>query len=235
MKTELLYLKDSYLKEFEATVVSVNGKFVILDRSAFYYTSGGQPCDFGTIKKGEDEYKVVFGGKFDGEISYEVDREGLKEGDKVNCSVDWERRYKLMKMHTAAHILAGIVHDKTGALITGNQLDVEKSRIDFSLEDFDRTVMDDVIAEGNKVVEEGHAVTVSFLPREEADKMEQLSKLAKGLPAEIKEVRVLEIEGVDVQADGGTHVDNTSKIGKISLLKVDNKGKNNRRFYYGVS
>jgi misacylated tRNA(Ala) deacylase len=230
MKTELLYLKDSYLKEWEATVVSAKGKFIVLDKSAFYYTSGGQPCDHGTI----NDYRVVFGGKFNGEISYEVDREGLKEGDKVQCKLDWERRYKLMQMHTTAHILAGIVHDKTGALITGNQLDVEKSRIDFALENFDRSVMDSVIDEGNKVVSEGHAVNVKFLSRDEADKMPQLSKLAKGLSAEIKEVRILEIEGVDEQADGGTHVKNTSEIGKISLLKVDNKGKSNRRFSFGV-
>tara|TARA_Y100000310_G_scaffold344510_1_gene457650 strand:- start:2996 stop:3703 length:708 start_codon:yes stop_codon:yes gene_type:complete len=232
MKTELLYLKDSYLKEWEATVVSAKGKFVVFDKSAFYYTSGGQPCDHGKIVCGDEEYKVVFGGKFDGEISYEIDKEGLKEGDTVQCVVDWERRYRLMRMHTAAHLVCGAVHNKTGALITGGQLEIEKSKIDFSLENFDRALIDDCIKLANEMVEKDLQVSVEFKSREEADKMPQLSKLAKGLPAEIKNVRLLSIGDFDVQADGGTHVKSTKEVGKISLLKCDNKGASRRRIYY---
>ncbi|MDP7115836.1 MAG: alanyl-tRNA editing protein, partial [Candidatus Woesearchaeota archaeon] len=224
MKTELLYLEDSYLKEWDAKVVSANGKFIVLDKSAFYYTSGGQPHDTGVIKKGDSEYKVVFGGKFDGEISYEMDKESLKEGDSVSCVVDWSRRYKLMRMHTAAHIVAGAVHRKTGALITGGQLDLEKSKMDFSLENFDRSLIDECIVIANEIVEKDLVVSAEFKSREEADKMPQLSKLAKGLPAEIKEVRILSVGDFDIQADGGTQVKSTKEVGKISLLKCDNKG-----------
>ena len=234
MKTELLYLKDSYMKEFEATVVSSNGKFVVLDKSAFYYTSGGQPCDFGTMTCDGVDYKVVFGGKFDGEISYEVDKEGLKEGDTVNCVIDWERRYKLMRMHTAAHIVAGAVHNTTGALITGGQLDVEKSKMDFSLEDFDRDLIYKCMVLANEIVEKDLVIGIDFKDREEADKMPQLSKLAKGLPAEIKIVRILSVGDFDVQADGGTHVKSTKEVGKISLIKCDNKGSGRRRIYFSV-
>ncbi len=235
MQTQLLFLKDHYLKEWDATVLSVkDGKFVALDKSAFYYTSGGQPHDTGSIIKEGLQFKVVFGGKFDGEISYEVDTPGLAAGDKVHCIIDWERRYTLMRMHTAAHIIAEAIHKKTGALITGNQLGIEESRIDFSLENFDRAMIEQTIALANEVVKKDLPVTIQFLSREEADKIPQVSKLAKGLPAEIKEVRIVSIGDFDIQADGGTQVAKTSEIGKIELIRCDNKGKNNRRMYFRV-
>src|SRR3989344_9127228 len=134
-----LYMNDSYLKEFEAVVESVkDDKFVVLDKTAFYPTGGGQPHDTGMMVCNGEEYPVVFVGKFSGQISHEVSKAGLKQGDKVTGRINWERRYKLMRMHTAAHLLSAIFHSKLGALITGNQKDVEKSRMDFDLENFDR-------------------------------------------------------------------------------------------------
>ncbi|PIN84356.1 alanyl-tRNA editing protein AlaX, partial [Candidatus Micrarchaeota archaeon CG11_big_fil_rev_8_21_14_0_20_47_5] len=119
MDSEPLYLKDSYVKECQAKVVSVkDGKFAVLDANLFYPRGGGQPQDTGKLVRGGEEFSVLFAGKFEGKISHEVDREGLKEGDSVHCILNWERRYRLMRSHTAAHTLATILNKKTGALIT---------------------------------------------------------------------------------------------------------------------
>ena len=128
---DILYYFDAYLKEFEAEVLEVDGKYIVLDKTAFYATGGGQPCDTGKIIS-KEEYNVVSVGKVDGKISHEVDKEGLKTGDRVKGVIDWDRRYKLMRMHTAAHIISSLIHNKTGALITGNQLDTDKTRVDYS-------------------------------------------------------------------------------------------------------
>jgi len=229
---QALYLTDSYLKEFEAEIESVNDKFVILNQSAFYPNSGGQPYDTGVIVKDNIEFKVVYVGKFEGKISHEVDKKGLKVGDKVHCKIDLDRRYKLMRMHTAAHLLSGVMHKKTGALITGNQLNLDKSRIDFSLEDFDRDILMQCIDESNQLVDKELLIKTYSVLREEAEQMEGIAKLASGLPSAIKEIRIIEIETFDKQADGGTHVKNTKEVGYLKLLKADNKGKNNRRVYF---
>ncbi|MFC2135645.1 alanyl-tRNA editing protein AlaXM [Bacteroidota bacterium] len=231
--TKALYLDDSYLKEFDAEVVSVkDDKFVVLDRSAFYPNSGGQPWDEGVIKTDSDEFKVVFVGKFGGDISHEVDKPGLKKGDKVHCVLDWERRYRLMRMHTAAHIVSATVHNETGALITGNQLSLEKTRIDYNLDDFDREKMVDYLKMANEALKRNLPVKFSYLPRAEALKDPTLVKLANALPPDVEELRIIEIGDVDRQADGGTHVRNTSEVGELEFIKLDNKGKNNRRMYY---
>lgn len=237
--TEALYMEDSYLREFEAKVVSVtkggdNKFFVVLDRTAFYPNSGGQPHDTGKMVKDGAEYPVVYVGKFSGEISHEVSKEGLKEGDTVKGIIDWERRYALMRMHTAAHIISEVFHKNSGALITGNQLGLDKSRIDFSLENFDREKISEYFQEANEIISKDLKIKTYFLPREEAMKIENITKLANVLPPKVKELRIVEIEGFDVQADGGTHVKSTKEIGKIEFLKAENKGKNNRRVYFRV-
>lgn len=234
-----LYMDDSYLKEFEAKVESVtkggeNKFFIVLDKTAFYPDSGGQPYDTGKLTKGGVEYPVVYVGKFSGNISHEVSREGLKEGDVVKGVIDWERRYALMRMHTAAHLISEVFHRDSGAFITGNQLGLDKSRIDFSLEDFDREKMSEYFAKANEIVEKDLNVKTYFLPREEAIKIENITKLANVLPPNIKDLRIVEIDGFDIQADGGTHVKSTKEIGKIEFIKAENKGKNNRRIYFKV-
>jgi len=230
---EELYLKDSYLKEFEAEVMGVSKeKFIILDRTAFYATSGGQPWDEGVMRTENDEFKVVYVGKFDGKISHEVDKPGLKVGEKVKCEIDWERRYRLMKMHTATHILSEVIYKDTGSLITGGQLGIEKSRMDFNLLEYDPEKIRGYIDRANELIGKDLKISVEFLPREEAMKLPQVSKLAKGLPESLKEIRIVKIGDYDMQADGGTHVKSTNEIGKIKLLKIDNRGKNNRRIYY---
>lgn len=235
LMSEVLYMDDSYLKEFDSKVVSVkDGKFIVIDKTAFYPNSGGQPFDTGRMVRESDgeEFTVVFTGKFLGKISHEVGREGLKEGDKVHCIIDWERRYRHMRMHTTAHIISALIAKETGALITGNQLGEEKSRIDFSLDDFDRDAFSGYIEKSNEIISQNLEVSAESMPRSEVEANPDLCKLAKGLPPGINVLRMVRIGDFDIQPDGGTHVKNTSEIGKVELVKLENKGKNNRRLYF---
>ena len=228
-----LYMNDSYIKEFDAVVESVkDDKFVILNETAFYPNGGGQPTDTGKMVCNGEEYPVVYVGKFSGTISHEVGKPGLKVGDSVQCKIDWDRRYRLMRMHTAAHIIDAILYNESGALCTGNQLGTDKSRIDFSLDVLDRDKIQQYIDMANGWVKKAIDVKIYSLPREEALKIPGVVKLAAVMPPEVKELRIVEIPGIDLQADGGTQVKNTSEIGQISLVSVENKGKNNRRMYY---
>ncbi len=232
---EEIYLEYSYQKEFEAEVKEVkDGKFIVLDQTLFYPKSGGQPNDTGKLIVGEEKYDVVFCGKFDGNISHEVDREGLKVGDKVKGVIDWDRRYKLMRVHSAAHVLSAVIYNETGALITGGQLDLEKARLDLNLENFDKEKLNDYIAKTNEYIEKDVPIKTYWVTREELDSKPELVKLAKGFPESIKNIRIVEIEGVDAQPDGGTHVKSLKEIGKVEFIKAENKGKNNRRVYYKV-
>jgi misacylated tRNA(Ala) deacylase len=230
-----LYLLDCYLKEFDAEVTGVKDeKFIVLDQTAFYPNGGGQPFDTGKIIAGDGtEYSVVFVGKFDGVISHEVDRQGLQAGDKVHGIIDWDRRYKHMRMHTAAHVLANVIEKEAGAKITGNQLGLTQSRMDFSLDDFNREKFLAYEQIANRVVKEAHKINLYLVPRDEAEKkLERLTTLAKGFPQEIREVRLVEIENFAIEACGGTHLANTSEIAGIKIVKFENKGSKNRRMYF---
>lgn len=234
-----LYLKDSYLKEWEAEVVKADKKFIVLDRTAFYPNSGGQPWDTGEMVKadGGEVFKVVFVGRFSGNISHEVDREGLKPGDRVKCRIDWDRRYIHMRMHTAAHVLSGVVERETGALITGNQLGEDRSRMDLNIEGFDKDRFMEYVKESNDLIKKDLPVKVSFMPREDAIRDKDLFKLAgvdpeKMLPPSVKEIRLVDIVGLIKEADGGTHVKSLREIGEIRFLRAENKGRDNRRVYF---
>jgi len=230
--TELLYMHDCYLKEFDAKVLAVEELVIELDKTAFYPAGGGQPCDKGKIIFDGKEFLVEDVFKKEGKVLHKVDKQGLKVEANVHCIIDWERRYKLMRMHTAAHIISEAINKETGAFITGNQLDTDVSRIDYSLESFDREKIHKCIEIANEIVEKGLEIKIYFLKREEALRIPKITKLAKGLPPAIENIRIVEIEGFDLQADGGTHVKNTKEVGKIELVKMENKGKNNRRLYY---
>ncbi len=230
---KLLYLDDSYLREFEAVVVALDGANVFLDQTAFYPESGGQPHDTGTLTRIVDSgvFQVADVRKISGDIAHVVGQ-GLKSGDRVIGVIDWGRRYKLMRMHSAAHVLSAVFHQNANALIAGNQLGFDMSRIDFSLENFDRGKIDSYFQEANGVIAKNLKVRVGYMPRSEAEKDSSLFKLAKELPSSIKELRIVEIVGFDRQADGGTHIKQTSEIGRIKFLKAENKGKSNRRVYF---
>ena len=231
--TELLYLNDSYLKAFEAKVVSVtDGKFVVLDKCAFYPQGGGQPSDTGCLEKEGIKMKVVFAKKIGGDVSLQVENCELTEGDVVKGVLDWEKRYKFMRMHTTAHILSAVIFKELGCLITGNQLGEEKSRMDFNVEDFDRDLILSFEEKANNEIKKNVPVTISVMPTEEAFKNESLFRLKDILPKGLKELRIVKIGDIDIQADGGTHVKNTSEIGKVKIIKLENKGSNNKRIYF---
>ncbi len=228
-----LYLKDSYLRDCNARVISVKaGRYIVLDRTIFYPKGGGQPWDTGKIVKGDECYSVVYVGKVFGEISHEVDRVGLKEGDKVHCTLNWERRYKLMRSHTAAHTLAALLCKETGALITGNQLEEDKIRFDFSLEEYSRDILRKYIDKTNELLGKDIPVEWYEIAKAEAIRIPNIFKMAKASFPDVPKLRIVEIIGIDKQCDGGTHVKNLKEVGQIELLKTENKGKNNRRVYF---
>jgi len=233
--TRALYLEDSYLKECDATVVSVkNGKYVVLDQTIFYPKGGGQPWDTGKMIRNGEVFNVVYVGKFSGEISHEVDHAGLKPGDRVHCVLDWERRYRLMRSHTAAHVFASLICNETGALVTGNELGLDKIRFDFSLEGLNRELILKYVEKANELFKKDIPVRTYWLPREEALKIPGVIKMAGALPPNIPKLRIVEIVGVDKQADGGTHVKNLREVGQIEFLKAVNKGKKNKRVYFRI-
>jgi Ser-tRNA(Ala) deacylase AlaX len=232
--TELLYMKDSYLKEFDATVISVDGNFIELDKTAFYPFGGGVPNDTGKLICNGSEFLVKNVSKKFGKVLHEVDKEGLKIGDSIKGVIDWERRYRFMRMHTAAHLLSEVFNKESGALITGNQLDLEQSRIDYDLENFNRDKINEYFRKANEIVQKDLPVKIYFMKREEAMKIPTITKLANVLPPNVPELRIVEIVGFDIQADGGTHVNSLKEIGEIQLVKIENKGKNNRRVYFAL-
>ncbi len=229
LKSSELFHDDCYLKEFTATVASADGKFIVLDQTAFYPNQGGQPNDLGTI----GNYNVVFVGRFNDQISHEVDKEGLKAGDEVKCSIGWERRHLLMRNHTATHILTKVIFDEAGAVSSGNQLGIEKSRIDFTVENTEGAHR--WVEMANQIIAKNIPVKFYYITQEEAQKIKNFSRTAKNFVELRDKLRVVDIEGYDKQACGGTHVKNTSEIGKIELIKVKNKGKGHKRLYFRLN
>ena len=231
--TKALFLEDSYLREAPSKVVAVkDGKYITLDQTIFYPKGGGQPHDTGKILKGSEVYQVVYVGKLSAEISHEVDRPGLQQGDTVRCVLDWDRRYKLMRSHTAAHVLAALLNKGTGALITGNQLEEDHVRFDYNLERFEKSLLEMYLSKANELFGKDIPVKGYELPREEALKIPGVVKMAEAFPPDLPVLRIVEIVGLDRQADGGTHVKNLEEIGKVDLVKTENKGKNSRRIYF---
>ena len=230
--TELLYLKDSYAKEFTANIISANNNSIVLDKTLFYPSGGGQPADTGKIVFNSSEYKVLNVKKDPAGIIHEVDKEGLRAGDVITGSIDWDRRCKLMRSHTAVHVLVSVICSETSALITGNQIGIEKSRIDFNLDSFDRSKIQEYVEKANNLIQKDLPVSIDFTTRDKALQDQSLFKLMKGFPEHIKDIRIVTIGEIDRQADGGTHVRSTKEIGNIELLECENKGKNNRRIYF---
>lgn len=234
--TKSLYLNDMYLKEFEAKVSSVkDGKFIILNQTAFYPKSGGVDCDTGYFMRNSERFNVVYTGKFNEDISHEVDIEGLQIGDKITGKIDWDRRYKLSRYHTAAHILSGAFYKNLGGIkITGNNITLEHGRIDFNMENFDRTLIEEQVKFSNEIVNADHKVETYYMSRSEVESNPALTKLAMGIPKNFKEVRIIDITGFDRQPDGGNHVKSTKEVGPIKIKKLVNKGNKNRRIYFTI-
>lgn len=226
--TELLAHTDAYLKEFAAIVVAVNPveNAVALDRTAFYPGGGGQPCDYGWLND-QPVAKV----KRDGEhIWHWLEGDLPPVGATVHGQVDWERRHKLMRTHTAFHILCGVVWRDYGAQVTGGNMDELKGRMDFEFETLRQELVKEIEAKLNVEVAATRPVSARILPRDEAFQIPDLIRTKINLlPEGITEVRVVEIEGLDLQADGGTHVANTREVGTIKVAGYKSKGKINKR------
>jgi misacylated tRNA(Ala) deacylase len=229
--TRKLYWEQPYSTEFTARVVSIEGNRVELDQTLFYPRGGGVSSDMGLL-----------GGKRVTETTKEGSRilhslesnTGLEVGQMVTGKIDWSRRHRLMRMHTAGHLLSALFY-KSNCLITGNQIDVERSRMDFNLEVFDRSQIESQVNEANRLIAQDAPVKSYFLARDEAAKVHELVKLAEAAPPAEEQLRIVEIAGIDRQADGGLHVARLGEIGRINLLKLENKGKTNRRMYYDVA
>jgi misacylated tRNA(Ala) deacylase len=229
--TKRLFWDDMYMREFDAEVTSADGNRLVLDQTAFNPRGGGLVSDTGTL--GNSRVSEVV--KEAEEIFHVLETPaGLKKGDMVHGVLDWDRRFRVMRMHTSAHILSSVVNGETGALITGNQISPDESRVDFNLDDFDRGKMSYYIDKVNEAVGRELDVKTYFMKREEALAKPGFVKLAGAMPPSVEVLRIVQIGDVDTQADGGVHVGNTREIGKVVGLKTENKGKSNRRLYFTV-
>ena len=231
--TELLYHVDSYLKEFDAIVTAINPdeKSVTLDRTAFYPGGGGQPNDVG-ILGGLNVIKVRKAGD---DVLHIVEGDLPAVGDHVHGLIDWDRRYRLMRTHTAMHILCGCVFRDYGARVTGGDMEPLKGRMDFEFERLQKELVTVIETAVNREVQAGREVRVKILPRDEAFRIPDLIRTKINLlPEGIQQVRTVEIVGLDLQADGGTHVMNTSEVGQIRVVDYKSKGAINKRIYVEV-
>jgi misacylated tRNA(Ala) deacylase len=230
--TKLLYQTDSYLKEFTATITAIdtaqNG--VYLSQTAFYPSGGGQPADFGTLQTDDGTfYPVTKAGR--GNIHI-IKGDLPPVGATVQGTINWEHRYKLMRVHTALHVLCGVVWHTYGASVTGGNMEPLKARMDFEFERMEKELVQEIEQRTNEEASKAHPVKIEILPREDAFNIPDLIRTKINLlPEGIQEVRTVELVGLDLQACGGTHLNNTSEIGHIRVTDYKSKGGINKRIY----
>lgn len=230
--SEQLFLTDAYVQNFAAIVVEHGDGGVILDRTAFYPGGGGQPCDLGTLSADGQTWDVTKVQKVGGKVVHFVAGELPAMNTAVTGQLDWERRYQLMRTHTAMHILCGVVWRDYGAQVTGGNMEPLNGRMDFEFETMRQELVAEIEAAVNKEVAAARETRVRILPREEAFQIPDLIRTKINLlPEGIKEVRTVELVGLDLQADGGTHVKNTSEVGQMRIVDYKSKGKINKRIY----
>lgn len=225
-ETELLYLHDAYLREFTATVVETRDDAVALDRTAFYATGGGQPNDIGTLA-GTPVTNVRKDGAF---VWHTLDGAPPEVGSTVEGVVDWDRRHQLMRTHTALHILCGVIWNEWGVSVTGGNMEPLKARMDFEFDPLPERFANRITELVNTEIDADRPIEVSFLPRTEALADDDLIRTKVNLiPEFVTEIRVVDIVGLDKQADGGTHVASTKEVGTFTVTKTESKGKGNKR------
>jgi misacylated tRNA(Ala) deacylase len=231
--TDELYSRDAYLKVCEATVAEVREDGVVLDCTVFFARGGGQPGDTGTLRWDGGEVAVTdtVHSKADGEIVHVLDGDPPAQGTPVVGEIHWERRHVLMRSHTALHALSGVIFRDYGARATGGNIEGDGvARMDFELESMSQEFGREVEEKLNARLAEDHPVHVSFLPRAQVLEDPDLIRTKVNLiPEWIDPVRVIDIEGIDKQADGGTHVQTTGEVGRVRVVKTESKGKSNKR------
>mgnify|MGYP001440257833 FL=1 len=228
--TELLFHTESYLKEFDATVTDVVERGVVLNRTAFYTGGGGQPSDIGKLISNGQEYQVTGIKRDGGKLVHQIAGDLPGAGSQVTGQIDWDRRYLLMRTHTALHILCGVVWRDYGAQVTGGDMKPGEGRMDFEFESFSAEFVGELEAKVNAEVAQDRDISVNNLSREEADQVPDLIRTKINLlPPNIQEIRTIDIHGLDLQADGGTHVANTREVGVIKVVGHESKGRINKR------
>lgn len=227
--TDRIYLRDAEMREFDATVTAVDGRRAALDATAFYPTGGGQPCDTGTLEwdGGRARVSDVRGHKI---VWHTLEGDIPEIGTAVRGALDWERRHALMRTHTAMHILCGVIYNEWGKAVTGGNMQPLSARMDFEFGplpgDFKAKVTELVNAE----IAADRPIEVSFLPRAVALADDDLIRTKVNLiPESVSEIRVVDIVGLDKQADGGTHLRSTGEVGRLEVVKTQSKGKANKR------
>jgi misacylated tRNA(Ala) deacylase len=230
--TELLYLNDSYLQTFEAIVVGQLEGAIILNKTAFYPGGGGQPSDIGSLAAGNQSWQVVRAKRVAGKLGHFVNGPLPEEGTTLTGQIDWQRRYQLMRTHSAMHILCGVIWRDYQSSVTGGNMDPLKGRMDFEFETLRQELVAKIEQSINQESAANRDIVVRTLPREEAFQIPDLIRTKINLlPEGITEVRTVEIMGLDLQADGGTHVANTSEVGPLRVVNYKSKGKINKRIY----
>lgn len=234
--TERLYQHDSYLHSFDSTVREVQGDAVVLEATAFFPTGGGVLGDEGTLAGPAGEtWRVVETTEAEGQVLHHLDRPGLSVGDAVHGELDWPRRYRLMRYHTATHVLCGVMFHEHGVKVTGNQLTPERGRVDFSFPAFDRAVLEEGFRRSNELIGQDLPVIIDWISATEAQARPELFKLETGFRHDFETLRLVAIGDFDVQADGGCHVAALHEVGPLQMGKSENKGKANRRVYFTLA
>jgi misacylated tRNA(Ala) deacylase len=226
LETELAFLRDAYLTNTDATVVAVEGDRVALDRTVLYATGGGQPFDTGTL----GDARVIDVRKEGGTVWHKIEGPVPNVGDTVHVEVDWDRRHALMRTHTALHVLCGVIWNEWGTAVTGGNMEPLSARMDFEFDPLPEGFGPRVEQLVNDEIAAARPIEVSFLPRETAVEDEDLIRTKVNMiPESVTEIRVVDIVGLDKQADGGTHVRSTDEVGRVRVVKTESKGKGNKR------
>jgi misacylated tRNA(Ala) deacylase len=230
MPTELLYLRDASLRAFDATVSSAGDDRVVLDRTAFYVTGGGQPHDTGALSWDGGSARVVDVRKADGEVVHVLDGAVPAAGTAVHGEIDWDRRHALMRTHTALHVLCGVIWNDYKVAVTGGNMEPLSARMDFEFDPLPEGFGATIERRVNEELAAAHPIRVDFLPRATAvEDADLIRTKVNMIPETVTEIRVVDIVGLDKQADGGTHVASTDEVGRIRVAKTESKGKGNKR------
>jgi misacylated tRNA(Ala) deacylase len=214
----------------------VEDQNVVLDRTAFYPRGGGQMADRGVLEADGSRWPVVAVEKRRADVVHTVEGTPPSPGTDVRGTVDWDFRYQMMRTHSALHVLCGVIYQRYGSHVTGCQMYPDRARMDFTLADLTAERVQEIERLSNEAIRAGYPIRVRFMPRSEADVTPELIRTKINLvPAHVDPVRTVEIVGLDLQADGGTHVRNTIEIGGLKITKTENKGRENRRLEIALS